>query len=80
LQHPAVSECCILGLPDKDYGEIVGAIIVPDAGVKEKRDQESKPVLSLEELTTWAKDKIAPYKVFQHDHCLFFLVCIRYIR
>ncbi|RDX88379.1 Malonate--CoA ligase, partial [Mucuna pruriens] len=61
--HPAISECCVLGLPDKDYGEIVGAIIVPQADVKRKRDQESKPVLSLEELSTWAKDKIAPYKI-----------------
>ncbi|KOM27367.1 hypothetical protein LR48_Vigan406s017700 [Vigna angularis] len=60
--HPAISECCILGLPDNDYGEIVGAIVVLH-DVKEKRDQESKPTLSLEELSTWAKDKIAPYKI-----------------
>jgi len=63
LQHPAILECCVLGLPDNDYGEIVGAIVVPHADAKKKRDQESKPVLSLEELTIWAKDKIAPYKV-----------------
>ncbi|KAJ1388768.1 AMP-dependent synthetase/ligase [Sesbania bispinosa] len=63
LQHPAVSECCVLGLPDKDYGEIVVAIIVPEAGAKQKRDEESKPALSLEELSTWAKDKLAPYKI-----------------
>ncbi|KAK7294210.1 hypothetical protein RJT34_17097 [Clitoria ternatea] len=63
IEHPAVSECCVLGLPDKDYGEIVCAIIVPEDGVKRKRDEESKPVLTLEELTTWAKDKIAPYKI-----------------
>ncbi|MED6112640.1 putative CoA ligase ccl8 [Stylosanthes scabra] len=63
LEHQAVSECCVLGLPDKDYGEVVGAIIVPEADVKRKRDEESKPVLSLEELSTWAKDKIAPYKI-----------------
>jgi len=68
LQHPAVSECCVLGLPDKDYGEIVGAIIVPEAGVKRKRDEESKPTLTLEELSIWAKDKIAPYKVLRRDH------------
>ncbi|KAH1240313.1 Malonate--CoA ligase [Glycine max] len=61
--HPAVSECCVLGLPDKDYGEIVSAIVVPEADVKRKQDQESKPVLSLEELSNWAKDKIAPYKI-----------------
>ncbi|XP_068470500.1 probable CoA ligase CCL8 isoform X2 [Phaseolus vulgaris] len=63
IEHPAVSECVILGLPDKDYGEIVGALIVPHADVKAKRDQESKPVLTLEELSTWAKEKIAPYKI-----------------
>lgn len=63
IEHPAVSECCVLGLPDKDYGEIVSAIVVPEADVKRKQDQESKPVLSLEELSNWAKDKIAPYKI-----------------
>ncbi|XP_027344505.1 malonate--CoA ligase isoform X2 [Abrus precatorius] len=63
IEHPTVSECCVLGLPDKDYGEIVGAIIVPKPDVKRKRDEESKPALSLEELSTWAKDKIAPYKI-----------------
>ncbi|GAU13873.1 hypothetical protein TSUD_262000 [Trifolium subterraneum] len=61
--HPAVSECCVLGLPHKEYGEIVGAIIVPEANVKRKRDEESNPALSLEELSTWAKDKLAPYKI-----------------
>ncbi|RHN58668.1 putative long-chain-fatty-acid--CoA ligase [Medicago truncatula] len=63
IEHPAVSECCVLGLPHKEYGEIVGAIIVPEADVKRKRDEESKPALSIEELSTWAKDKLAPYKI-----------------
>ncbi|KAE9584620.1 putative long-chain-fatty-acid--CoA ligase [Lupinus albus] len=63
VEHPAVSECCVLGIPDKDYGEIVGAIIVADADLKRKHDEESKPPLTLEELSTWAKDKIAPYKI-----------------
>ncbi|PNY11574.1 malonate-CoA ligase-like protein, partial [Trifolium pratense] len=66
--HPSVSECCVLGLPHKEYGEIVGAIIVPESDVKRKRDEESKPALSLEELSTWAKDKLAPYKVWWHGH------------
>ncbi|ESR40182.1 hypothetical protein CICLE_v10025185mg [Citrus x clementina] len=62
LEHPAVAECCVLGLPDKDYGDAVSAIIVLEE--KAKRDQEkSKPVLSLQELCTWAKDKLAPYKL-----------------
>ncbi|KAG0455345.1 hypothetical protein HPP92_024637 [Vanilla planifolia] len=28
-KHPSVSECCILGMQDGDYGEVVCAIIVP---------------------------------------------------
>ncbi|KAL2554958.1 Malonate--CoA ligase [Forsythia ovata] len=63
LEHPAVSECCVLGLPDKDYGEAVCAIVVPDAEVKRKREEESKRALTLEELTMWAKEKLAPYKL-----------------
>lgn len=63
LQHPTVSECCVLGLPDKDYGEAICAIVIPDAEIKKKRDEELKPALTLEELTTWAKERLAPYKV-----------------
>lgn len=65
MQNPAVSECCVLGLPDKAYGEVVCAIIVPDAETKQKRDEELKPALTLEELSSWAKDRLAPYKVHQ---------------
>ena len=55
LQHPIVSECCVLGLPDQHYGEAVCAIIVPEAEVKRKREEELKPALRLDELCTWAK-------------------------
>lgn len=79
LQHPAVSECSVLGLPDKVYGEIVGAVIVPEASVKRKREEESKPVLTLEELSSWAKDKIAPYKVWWHGYFLFILSLMHYV-
>ncbi|KAK1289511.1 Malonate--CoA ligase [Acorus calamus] len=63
LEHPDVLECCVLGLPDKIYGDAVTAIIVPDADVKRRRDQEFKPAMSLEELQEWSKDKLAPYKI-----------------
>ncbi|XP_028789187.1 malonate--CoA ligase isoform X2 [Neltuma alba] len=63
LENPAVSECCVLGLPDKAYGEVVCAIIVPEAESKRKREEESKPALTLEELSSWAKDRLAPYKI-----------------
>ncbi|KAL9247342.1 hypothetical protein vseg_020783 [Gypsophila vaccaria] len=63
LEHPAVSECCVFGLPDKTYGEAVCAIIVPQEEIKKKREEESKPALTLEELSSWAKEKLAPYKL-----------------
>ncbi|KAI3939699.1 hypothetical protein MKX01_029861 [Papaver californicum] len=63
LEHPVVSECCVLGLPDKDYGEAVTAIIVPEADAKQRRMEEFKPAVCLEELQMWAKDKLAPYKI-----------------
>ncbi|PSS07424.1 Malonate--CoA ligase [Actinidia chinensis var. chinensis] len=63
LEHPAVSECCVLGLPDKDYGEAVCTIIVPNAELKKRREEELKPAVSLEELCSWAKERLAPYKL-----------------
>lgn len=63
LEHPTVEECCVLGLPDKDYGEAVSAIIVPEAEAKKRREEESRPAISMEELRSWAQDKLAPYKL-----------------
>ncbi|KAJ0008373.1 hypothetical protein Pint_29728 [Pistacia integerrima] len=63
LEHPVVAECCVLGLPDKDYGDAVSVIIVPDEEARKKQKESAKPVISLEELCTWAKDKLAPYKL-----------------
>ncbi|KAF5453124.1 hypothetical protein F2P56_028060 [Juglans regia] len=63
LEHPDVTECCVLGLPDKDYGEAVCAIIVPDANTKKIQEENLKPAITLEELCSWAKEKLAPYKL-----------------
>ncbi|GJY22015.1 malonate--CoA ligase [Tanacetum coccineum] len=63
LEHPAVSECCVLGLPDKTYGEAVTAIVVPDVEIKKARDNELKPAVTLDELCSMAKQKLAPYKL-----------------
>lgn len=60
----------MLGLPDKAYGEVVCAIVVPDADLKQKREAESKPALTLQELCDWAKEKLAPYKVLPAFSCL----------
>lgn len=65
MQHPDIAECCVFGLPDKDYGEAVSAIVVLDLERKRKQE-ESNSAFSLEELCNWAKDKLAPYKVQEH--------------
>lgn len=53
----------MLGVEDKDYGEAVCAIIVPVEEAKKKSERESRPVLTLKELCSWAESKLAPYKV-----------------
>lgn len=63
VQHDTILECAVLGLPDEAYGEVICAIIVPKEDAKERAEQSSKPALTLEELTSWSKDKLAPYKV-----------------
>ncbi|KAI7736427.1 hypothetical protein M8C21_016100 [Ambrosia artemisiifolia] len=63
LEHPAISECCVLGLPDKTYGEAVTAIIVPNMEIKTMREKDLKPAITLDELCSWAKQKLAPYKL-----------------
>ncbi|GMI93795.1 acyl activating enzyme 13 [Hibiscus trionum] len=62
LQHPDIAECCVFGLPDKDYGEAVSAIVVLESERKTKLE-ESNSAFSLEDLCNWAKDKLAPYKL-----------------
>ncbi|WOK99280.1 malonate--CoA ligase isoform X1 [Canna indica] len=63
LEHEAVLECCVLGLSDEDYGEIVCAIVVPNADAKRSAEQELKPVITLADLCDWSKERLAPYKI-----------------
>lgn len=77
VQHPSVSECCVLGLPDKDYGEVVCAIIIPDERAKKNGEENSLPAITLGELQEWAKDKLATYKVsyqFSFNNLNFFSI------
>ena len=54
LEHPAIGEVAVVGIPDEAYGQVVGAILV---------GKDGKPPPSLAELRTWARDVLAPYKV-----------------
>lgn len=53
LDHPAIAQCAVVGLPDDTWGEAVATAIVVKTG-------ES---LALESLQVWCKDRISPYKI-----------------
>ncbi len=54
LQHPLIAECAVVGIPNIQWGEMVAAAIV----FKQKQTDINK-----EELKTWAKEKLAHYKI-----------------
>lgn len=51
VEHPAVRECAVLGVPNEDLGQEVVAVVVLDADVSEQ------------ELADFARERIARYKV-----------------
>ncbi|KAK3280102.1 hypothetical protein CYMTET_12043 [Cymbomonas tetramitiformis] len=54
LDHPAIEECAVCGVPDEAYGELVGLVAAPKQG-------ETLP--SLKELGSWAASHMASYKI-----------------
>ena len=52
-QHPAVAEAVAVALPDEDFGEVVGAVVVPRAGAS----------IDLDELSEHARSHLAYFEV-----------------
>jgi long-chain acyl-CoA synthetase len=55
-QHPKVLEACVVGMPDEYRGETVWAFIVPKPG----------ETLTADELNTYCREHLAPYKAPKH--------------
>ena len=60
LEHPAIRECAVVGLPDPDWGQRVTAAVVLEKGAE----------LDLSTLRSWAKEHLAVYKVPRELRCL----------
>jgi long-chain acyl-CoA synthetase len=51
-QHPAVSQCAVIGIPSEQWGETVHAFVIPKAGAH----------VNAAEIIAFCKEKIAGYK------------------
>ncbi|WP_405384155.1 acyl-CoA synthetase [Maribacter sp. LLG6340-A2] len=59
--HPNIKDCGVVGIPDLEWGEIIGASIILKSGA-----------LSIDDLTSWIQEKLPAYKtprkyIFQDD-------------
>jgi long-chain acyl-CoA synthetase len=54
LNHPAVAQVGVIGVPDSVRGESIKAFIVPKP--------EYKGIITEEEIVSWSKEKMAAYK------------------
>eukprot|EP00026_Physarum_polycephalum_P005023 Phypoly_transcript_05049.p1 GENE.Phypoly_transcript_05049~~Phypoly_transcript_05049.p1 ORF type:complete len:550 (+),score=76.05 Phypoly_transcript_05049:76-1650(+) len=53
LEHPDIADIAVVGIPDEEWGQVIGAIIAP------KKDKK----LTVEEVQNFAKKKLASYKI-----------------
>ncbi|CAH0998726.1 Long-chain-fatty-acid--CoA ligase FadD13 [Neolewinella maritima] len=50
--YPGIRECGVVGLPDPEWGEVIGASLITDSGT-----------LDLDQLTDWLRERLPGYKL-----------------
>ncbi|CAI5494827.1 unnamed protein product [Closterium sp. Naga37s-1] len=78
LEHPLISEAAVLGVPERQQGEAVAAVVVLGAAQQQHTQGQQQgvtgesftdtsenacPVITLDELRKWAAPRMAHYKV-----------------
>jgi malonyl-CoA/methylmalonyl-CoA synthetase len=58
--HPSVADCAVVGVPDEEWGERVSASVELQDGA----------TLTLDDLQSWTKARLAPYKVPKELHAV----------
>ncbi|WP_299556225.1 acyl-CoA synthetase [Seonamhaeicola sp.] len=59
--HPEIKDCGVVGIPDLEWGEVIGASLILESGT-----------IDMEQLKVWLQDKLPAYKaprryIFQDD-------------
>lgn len=56
MDHPAIRECAVVGVPDETWGEAVAAAVV----------LEPDKLLDVESLREWCRDRVSHYRIPRH--------------